>query len=91
MDVVVGDFSMPNGLCFSPDEKKFYVTDTGELGGPFKQTIIRVYDVADDGKLSNGRLLHDFKDVPQPTLPMTSVRMRTATSGRRAAGRRTTP
>ena len=66
MDVVVGDFSMPNGLCFSPDEKKFYVTDTGALGGPFKQTIIRVYDVGDDGKLSNGRLLHDFKDVPQP-------------------------
>jgi two-component system phosphate regulon response regulator PhoB len=66
MDVVVGDFSMPNGLCFSPDEKKFYVTDTGELGGAFKQTLIRVYDVGDDGKLSNGRLLHDFKDVPQP-------------------------
>ena len=66
MDVVVGDFSMPNGLCFSPDEKKFYVTDTGALGGPFKQTLIRVYDVSDDGKLSNGRLLHDFKDVPQP-------------------------
>jgi gluconolactonase len=66
MDVVVGDFSMPNGLCFSPDEKKFYVTDIGALGGAFKQTIIRVYDVDDDGKLSNGKLLHDFKDVPQP-------------------------
>ncbi len=66
MDVVVGDFSMPNGLCFSPDEKKFYVTDTGELGGAFKQTLIRVYDVDENGKLSNGRLLHDFKDVPQP-------------------------
>jgi len=66
MDVVVGDFSMPNGLCFSPDEKKFYVTDTGALGGPFPQTIIRVYDVGDDGKLTNGRLLHDFKEVPQP-------------------------
>jgi gluconolactonase len=26
MDVVVGDLSMPNGLCFSPDQKKFYVT-----------------------------------------------------------------
>jgi gluconolactonase len=66
MDVVVGDFSIPNGLCFSPDEKKFYVTDTGELGGAVKQTLIRVYDVSDEGKLSNGRLLHGFKDVPQP-------------------------
>jgi len=66
MDVVVGDFSMPNGLCFSPDEKKFYVTDTGELGGAFKQTLIRVYDADENGKLSNGRLMHDFKDVQQP-------------------------
>jgi len=66
LDVVAGDFSMPNGLCFSPDEKKLYITDTGELGGPFKQTLIRVYDVGADGKLSNGKLFHDFKDVPQP-------------------------
>ena len=66
LEVVVGDFSMPNGLCFSPDEKKFYVTDTGELGGPVKQTIIRVYDVDVSGNLSNGRLFHDFKDVEQP-------------------------
>ncbi len=66
LNVVVGDFSMPNGLCFSPDEKKLYVTDTGSLGGPEKKTLIRVFDVADDGKLSNDRIFHDFKDVPQP-------------------------
>ena len=29
MTVVADDFDEPNGLCFSPDEKKFYVTDTG--------------------------------------------------------------
>jgi len=66
LSVVVGDFSMPNGLCFSPDEKKLYVTDTGFLGGAEKKTLIRVFDVADDGKLSNDRIFHDFKDVPQP-------------------------
>ena len=66
LDVVVGDFSMPNGLCFSPDEKKLYITDTGALGGPQPYTLIRVFDVGDDGKLSNDRLFHDFKDVPQP-------------------------
>ena len=66
LDVVVGDFSMPNGLCFSPDEKKLYVTDTGELGGPQQKTLIRVFDVGTDGKLSNDRLFHDFSDVPQP-------------------------
>ena len=27
--VVVDDFTQPNGLCFSPDEKKLYVIDFG--------------------------------------------------------------
>jgi gluconolactonase len=42
-------FDQPNGLCFSPDEKLFYVNDT-------VQTLIRVFDVAPDGSLSNGHL-----------------------------------
>ena len=66
LSVVVGDFSMPNGLCFSPDEKKLYITDTGSLGGPENKTLIRVFDVDADGKLSNDKLFHDFKDVPPP-------------------------
>ncbi len=66
LTVVVGDFSMPNGLCFSPDEKKLYITDTGYLGGPEKKTLIRVFDVSDDGKLTNDKIFHDFKDVPPP-------------------------
>ena len=28
--VVVGDMDKPNGICFSPDEKKLYIVDTGE-------------------------------------------------------------
>ena len=42
-------FDQPNGLCFSPDERRLYVNDT-------EQTLIRVFDVAPDGSLSNGRL-----------------------------------
>src|SRR5277367_931277 len=42
-------FDQPNGLCFSPDEKRLYVNDT-------VQTLIRVFDVAGDGGLSNGRI-----------------------------------
>ena len=42
-------FDQPNGLCFSPDEKLLYVNDT-------VQTPIRVFDVAADGSLSNGRI-----------------------------------
>jgi gluconolactonase len=41
-------FSMPNGLCFSPDERLLYVNDT-------EQTNIRVFDVQGD-RLTNGRL-----------------------------------
>jgi len=62
LSVVVGDFSMPNGLCFSPDESKLYISDTGVLGGPEpKHTLIRVFDVSEGGKLSNDRLFHDFQ------------------------------
>ena len=43
------DLTQPNGLAFSPDGKKFYVDDS-------QQRNIRVYDVAGDGTLSNGRI-----------------------------------
>ena len=43
------DLSQPNGLAFSPDGKKFYVDDS-------QQRNIRVYDVASDGGLTNGRI-----------------------------------
>ena len=32
--VVVDDFVEPNGITFSPDEKKLYVIDTGFTDGP---------------------------------------------------------
>jgi gluconolactonase len=43
------DLTQPNGLAFSPDGKKFYVDDS-------EQRNIRVYDVASDGSLTNGRV-----------------------------------
>jgi gluconolactonase len=43
------DLTQPNGLAFSPDGKKFYVDDS-------EQRNIRVYDVAENGRLSNGRI-----------------------------------
>ena len=47
---VVKDFDMPNGLALSPDEKKIYVADSG------RPHHIRVFDVNDDGSLSNGKI-----------------------------------
>src|SRR5580658_10105596 len=46
--VVVGDIR-PNGLCFSPDEKKMYIVDASNI-----PRLIRVYDVVGDGtRLAN--------------------------------------
>jgi len=47
---LVKDFDMPNGLCFSPDEKKLYVADSG------RPHHIRVFDVEQNGTVSNGRV-----------------------------------
>nr|WP_294501101.1 SMP-30/gluconolactonase/LRE family protein [uncultured Rhodopila sp.] len=53
--VVVDDFTQPNGLAFSPDEKKLYIIDSGlSDGGP---AHIRVFDVdLGAGKLSNSKV-----------------------------------
>lgn len=46
--LVAREFDMPNGLCFSPDEKKLYVADSG------KPHHIRIFDVQPDGTLTGG-------------------------------------
>lgn len=57
--VVADDITGPNGLCFAPDEKRLYVTDTGLQFDPATQRCILVYDVADDGRtLHNRREFH---------------------------------
>lgn len=47
---VVKDFEKPNGLCFSPDEKKLYVADSG------KPKHIRVFEVQSGGTLDGGKI-----------------------------------
>jgi gluconolactonase len=54
--VVIGDLDKPNGLCFSPDEKKLYVVDTGEPKHPNDPHPIRVYDFENNTRVKNGRL-----------------------------------
>jgi gluconolactonase len=53
--VVASDMDKPNGLCFSPDEKKLYIADTGAPKQPSDAHPIRVYDVVDGVRLKNGR------------------------------------
>jgi gluconolactonase len=48
--VIIKDCDHPNGICFSPDEKKLYIADSG---APHH---IKVYDVQTDGTVANGRV-----------------------------------
>ena len=43
------ELDQPNGLCFSPDESRLYVNDSA-------RAHIKVWDVGQDGSLSNGRM-----------------------------------
>jgi len=53
--VVTAEINRPNGLCFSPDESKMYIVESGTV-----PRRIWVYDVTADGtKLSNGRIFID--------------------------------
>jgi gluconolactonase len=54
--VVVDDFTRPNGLAFSPDERLLYIVDSGAThGGP---AHIRVFDVVAN-KLRKSRVFAD--------------------------------
>ncbi len=44
--LVYAGFDMPNGIAFSPDEKRVYISDTGKVGK------IRAFDIKDDNTLS---------------------------------------
>ena len=47
---VTRDFAGPNGVAFSPDERRLYVAETGDQTRPDPVQILRVADVAPDGR-----------------------------------------
>lgn len=57
IQAVLTDFRCPNGLAFSPDEKRLYVADTGRIfaGDPCH---IRVFTVGPGWELSGGDVFH---------------------------------
>jgi gluconolactonase len=74
--VVVDDFVEPNGITFSPDEKKLYVIDTGFTDNPDNSSHIRVFDLdVAAGKVSNSKV---FAEMPKPSI---TDGMRTDTAG----------
>ena len=57
LTVVADEFEGPNGLAFSPDERRLYVAETGGQFDAEPRQFIRVFDVAEDGaRLANGRV-----------------------------------
>ena len=56
--VVTADLARPNGLCFSPDETRLYIVDTGQPNS--KPHPIHAFDVVDGKKLANGRVFCDM-------------------------------
>ena len=59
--VAASDFDGPNGLAFSPDERRLYVSETGDQSRPDPRQYIRVFDVAADGSLSGGAVFHKIE------------------------------
>jgi gluconolactonase len=56
LKVAVGDFVKPNGLAFSADERTLYVVDSGYSNDPEAPRHVRSFAVAEDGRLSGGRV-----------------------------------
>lgn len=58
IDVAAGDFDGPNGLAFSPDERRLYVCETGDQTRDDPKQYIRAFDVSAAGKLTGGDVFH---------------------------------
>ena len=56
IDAVVTDMTRPNGLTFSPDEQLLYVSDTAAFNIPQGAHHIRVYEVVNERRVTNGRV-----------------------------------
>ena len=52
------EMTRPNGLAFSPDERRLYVAQSDP-----NAAIWRVYDVKPDGTIGNGRVLFDATSI----------------------------
>jgi len=56
---MASDFDGPNGLAFSPDERKLYVAESGAPGAADPRQYIRVFEVSEDGlSISGGEMFH---------------------------------
>ena len=58
LTLLTTEFTRPNGIAFSPDEKKLYVANSDP-----ELAIWKVFDVLEDGSISNGKLFYDVTEL----------------------------
>jgi gluconolactonase len=54
LTLLTKELSRPNGLAFSPDEKKLYVSNSDP-----EHAVWMVYDVTEKGEIENGKVFYD--------------------------------
>lgn len=54
LTLLIKDIKAPNGIAFSPDEQKLYISDVN-----YERAAWLVYDVLPDGTVKNGRVFAD--------------------------------
>jgi gluconolactonase len=64
VDAIIKDLTRPNGICFSPDEKTLYVSNSD----PARRIWMR-YDIDASGNVSNGRIFFDTTNHADGGLP----------------------
>jgi len=57
LTIVADDFVRPNGLAFSPDERRLYIADSGGSYYDDGPRHLRAFDVAEDGRLGGGAVI----------------------------------
>jgi len=60
--IVAHDLDGPNGLAFSPDERRLYIAETGDQTQQSPRQYIRIFELRADGKtLSGGEIFHKIE------------------------------
>ena len=58
--VMTDEIERPNGLCFSTDLSRLYISDTGMTHKQGHPSHVRVFDVVGNARLTNGRMFCDM-------------------------------
>jgi gluconolactonase len=67
LTVVADEFDGPNGLAFSPDESRLYISETGDQTIDDPKQFIRVFDVDANGALHGGDIFHKIASTKTAT------------------------